>query len=86
MTFVPFCVLQEIFDVEQILCLIAGKYKFLILSVDLRAFNFTQMYFNIITIGHAIVSILLLFNLCYLPELPLRSYESNISPTERNIC
>jgi hypothetical protein len=30
---------------------------------------------------HAVVSILLLFNLCYLPELPLRLYESNISPT-----
>jgi hypothetical protein len=83
-TFVPFRVLQEIFDVEGILPLIAGKYKLLMLSVDLRAFNFTHMYFNIITVGHAVVSILLLFNLCYLPELPLRLYESDISPTGRD--
>jgi len=46
--------------------LIPGKYKFLLLSVDLH----TRMYFfNIITVGHAIVSILPLFNLCYLHEL-----------------
>jgi len=64
--------------------LIAGKYEFLLLSVDLRAFNFTHMYFNIITVGHAVVSILLLFKLCHLPELPLRLYESDISPAGRD--
>jgi len=48
-----------------------------LLALGLRASNF-------ITVGHEIVSILLLFNLCYLPELPLRLYESNISPTGRD--
>jgi len=54
------------------------------LLVHLLVFNFTQMYFNSITVGHAVVSFLLLFNLRYLPELPLRLYESNISPTGRD--
>jgi len=56
------------------------------LSVDLRTFNFTEIYFNTVlsTLGHAVVSTLLLFNRCYLPELPLRLYESNISPTGRD--